>query len=448
MSHEQRQAVWRWVLPVLLFANGIAILLFWWKTSGYLFASPMKGSVLIAFGRVTGLMAQYLLLMEVVLIGRIHVLEEAFGFPVLNRLHQTVGKWLLAFIVVHPLLLASGYAARTSRGVWGQLLDFVQNWEHVFGAVIGLSVIVIAGLLSFRFIKKHLRFETWYGTHLLMYVGIALIFRHQLEGGDMAHPSFLQFWLALNGIGFGFVLLYRFLRPFLLWLRHRFTVADIRLETPNVVSLTLAGRAMDRFRLEPGQYANFHFFGLAPRWASHPFSFSAIPNGKSLRISVKQLGDFTNLLPRLKIGSGVIIDGPLGRFTLSAMKTNKCLFIAGGIGITPIRALLDEAAKQGREAILLYAARTPADLVFRSEIDAVAHAHPNIRAMYIVESQEGDQECLMGRVDEACIRKYVSDPAAWDAYVCGPPAMMDGVMRVLRKVGMPKRQIHSERFSW
>lgn len=409
----------------------------------------MKGSFLIAFGRVTGLMAQYLLLMEVVLIGRIRVLEEAYGFPVLNRLHQVIGKGLLVCILAHPLLLTIGYGARTSLGIRGQFFDFVQNWEHVLTAVIGLMTIIVAGILSFRWVKKRLRFETWYGTHLLMYIGIALVFRHQMESGDMANPSFLQFWLSLNGIGFGFVLLYRLFRPIALWLRHRFAVSAIRQETPNVVSLIISGRAMDRFRLEPGQYANFHFFGLAPRWASHPFSFSAAPNGRDLRVSVKRLGDFTNALPQIKIGTGVIIDGPLGRFTLSAMKTNKCLLIAGGIGITPIRALIDEAMERGKETILLYAARTPADLVFRSEIETVARMSANhLRVIYFVESQEGDEGCLVGRIDENCIRKHVETLHDRDAYVCGPPIMMEGAIKTLRKLGMPKNQIHSERFSW
>ncbi len=409
----------------------------------------MKGSALIAFGRVTGLVSQYLLLMEVVLVGRIRALEEAYGFPALNRLHQTIGKWLLVCIVAHPLLLAAGYGARTSLGIPGQLFDFVQNWEYVFVAAMGLAIIVITGILSFRWVRKHLRFETWYGTHLLMYIGIALVFRHQMEAGDMANTLFLQFWLALNGIGFGFVLLYRFFRPIALWFRHRFVVSAVRQEAPNVVSLMISGRAMDRFRLEPGQYANFHFFGLAPRWASHPFSFSAVPNGRDLRISVKQLGDFTNALPRIKIGTGVIIDGPLGRFTLSAMKMKKCLLIAGGIGITPIRALIDEAMKQGKETILLYAARTPADLVFRSEIETVARMFANLlRVIYFVESQEGDEGCLIGRIDEDCIRKYVETLHDRDVYVCGPPIMMEGVIKTLRKLGMPKNQIHSEPFSW
>lgn len=440
--------IWKWLIPMLVLANAIVIFFFWWKTSGYLIYRPMKGSWLIAGGHITGLAAQYLLLMQVVLVGRIRAFEEAYGFPALNRLHQTVGKWLLACIALHPFLLAAGYAARTSLGIWGQLVDFVQHWEHVSLALIGLSVILIAGLLSFRFVKKYLRFETWYGTHLLMYIGIILVFRHQLEGGSMLNPSFLQFWLWLNGVGFGLVLAYRFLRPFALWFRHRFTITDIRQETANVISLTLSGRLMDRFRLEPGQYANFHFFGLAPRWAAHPFSFSAAPNGKTLRVSVKQLGDFTNALPKIKVGTGVMIDGPLGRFTLSAAQTDRYLLIAGGIGITPIRAMTDTIAEQGKEAVLLYAARTPADLAFRSEIDAIVKAHPNIRVMYLVESQEGDMMCHVGRVDEACLRTYLDDVRAWDVYVCGPPIMMENVTAVLRKMGMPKRHIHSERFSW
>ena len=113
-----------------------------------------------------------------------------------------------------------------------------------------------------------------------------------------------------------------------------------------------------------------------------------------------------------------------------------------------IRDRLDTIAEQGKEAVLLYAARTPADLAFRSEIDAIVKTHPNIRVTYLVESQEGDMMCRVGRINEACLRTYLDDAHAWDAYVCGPPIMMENVTDILRSMGMPKGHIHSERFSW
>jgi ferredoxin-NADP reductase len=243
---------------------------------------------------------------------------------------------------------------------------------------------------------------------------------------------------------FGLVLLYRFIRPLWLFNRHRFAVARVVAETPDVISIYITGRNMESFQFQAGQFANWTFLGKG-LWWTHPFSFSQSYNGKELRITVKSLGDFTARLQNIKPGTPVIVDGPLGRFTLAAAQHKKYLFIAGGIGITPINALLQELQKQG-ESVLLYGNKTTEDIVFGTELqELTGHmthflsgvtdnlTMPNMKTGYITKDE---------------VLQLVPDIAERDIYVCGPPVMMKNLTTAFRQLGLPKNQIHFEQFSY
>jgi len=96
-----------------------------------------------------------------------------------------------------------------------------------------------------------------------------------------------------------------------------------------VTSVYLTGRQLDRFAFRSGQYANEVFLSKG-RWSPHPFSFSAAPNGRYLRVSIKAAGDFTDRIRELTPGTLLLLEGPLGAFT-AAEPRDKYLMVAGGL---------------------------------------------------------------------------------------------------------------------
>lgn len=429
------------VLNAVFLANLLAILGFWWLGSGNLVTSGNLASTLIGLGRVMGLLLEFAILVQLVLISRIPYVERTYGFDRLNQFHRILGYCLLGTLLAHPLLLTLGFALSNQVSFWDTFTNLLFHWPYVMLAVIGLSVIVLAAIISLPSIRKKLKYETWHLTHLFMYVGIGLIFAHQVQTADVSVGRALYYWYILNFTVFGCVLFYRFLQPFLLFFRHRFRVSRVEGETHNVQSVHITGEHMDRFKFESGQYIHVSFLAKG-LWQPHPFSISSAPNGQDIRLSIKAVGDFTERIKELQPGTRVILEGPFGKFTEQVAAHPKFLLIAGGIGITPIRALCETLSQRGKDIILLYSNRTPEDMVFKQEL-----AQLNIPTHHVLSetSEEGFEH---GRIDLEKITRLVPDVKERDIYLCGPPPMMKSLVAILKSLGAKNSQIHYEKFSY
>lgn len=424
----------------LFIVNLYAILYLWLAGSGELLASGMPGDLAIALGRVSGLILQFLILVELILISRLVPLEQLYGFDKKNLLHRRLGYVIVASVALHPILLSLGYAARSGRGVGDQFISFLTSWEHVFLALVALVLILVAGAVSVPYVRKLLPYEVWYFAHLPLYAAVALAFGHQVEAGDVAYGGALSYWLLLNFTVFGIVLTWRFIRPVYKNIHHQFRVSRIVRETHDVVSVYITGRDMERFTFHGGQFARLIFF-QKNMWHGHPFSFSAPWNGKELRFSIKASGDWTRRVEELHVGTRVWVEGPLGTFTLEKSVTGKHLFIAGGIGITPIAAMA-ESGKAGKDTMLLYATKTKDDMVLADEV-----AKSGIRSIGVLSDEQGEGY-EHGFVTMEKIQKICPEFRARDVYLCGPPVMLTTLTRALLEAGLPREQLHYERFSF
>ncbi len=402
----------------------------WWLGSGGL-ALGGGDDLLIALGRLAGLLAEFLILIQLLLIGRIHAIERAFGHDRLLRPHRWIGYSIIPVLIAHPLLLARGYGGSWAA-VGEQLMAFVTKWADVDAALFGFVIMTIVVLATLPPIRRRLKYETWYGIHLLIYVGIGLAFGHQINSGDVARGGALIYWLGLNFFVFGVYLAHRALWPLWLAYRHQWRVISVRAESANVWSIIIGGRNVDSFKYQAGQFANVYFLQRG-MWHSHPFSFSTAPGGETIRFTVKSLGDFTGDLGSLRVGTRVMIDGPLGRFTEAAAAGDRFLLIAGGIGITPIRALAESLAPR-RDVVLCYAARSEEDLVLRSELESF----PLTRHYFV-----GPDRLTSGVLDAR-----VPDWRQREIYLCGPTPMMASLIPQFIAAGVPQRAIHFERFAY
>jgi ferredoxin-NADP reductase len=241
---------------------------------------------------------------------------------------------------------------------------------------------------------------------------------------------------------FGAIIWWRVIEPLRFNRRHALRVHQVVLEAPDVRSIVIRGRDLDRARMRPGQFFLWRFLTTDGWWQTHPYSLSAAPTRDYLRITVKNLGDGSARIRHLRPGTRVLAEGPYGTFTSDRRTTNKVLLIGGGIGITPLRALLD-TVRPGDDVVLLYRVARPEDAVFGDELRRIAHERGVV--VYIIPGNEiGDDETDLLSVP--ALQRGVPDLRRRDCYVCGPRAMMDAVIPRLRRLGVPRTRIHSERF--
>lgn len=438
-----------WLTPgfayAVLVVNAFVILGFWWVSSGFEIthsASDFFNGV----GRVTGLLGTYLALWQLLLMARLPWLERCFGLERMTVLHRWNGYLVLGLLIGHGVFQTLGYQLGDGKSVAGQLADFITGYEGLLGAIVALGLFVALVVMSVTIARRHLAYETWYFIHLYAYLAIALAFSHQIATGvDFAgNPPFVIYWYALYFATIGSLIVFRILEPLALYFRHRFRVQAVVKEARGVFSVYITGRDLDRFELEAGQFAIWRFLDRKRWWQAHPFSLSAVPDGRRLRITIKNIGDFTAGVHLLRPGTPVLVDGPFGKFT-EGPTTRRVLLIAGGIGITPIRPLAEEMAAAGFDVRVLYRAHGEGDLVFKKELDAL-EVHPGVHVEYLLTQSGGRQSNRESWFAPSSIRRLVPDIADRDVYLCGPSGMMKVLKSSLAAVGVPPERIRMEVF--
>ena len=442
------------VVLFLLFALQVLVISgFWfWNHWRHPMGNQLLGDVagqLIAWGRLAGLLAAFGCLLQIILVGRVRWVERAFGLDRLTRLHHATGFSLVALLVAHPVLLTIGHARQDDVTVWAQFVDFVCTWKGLMAAAIGLVLLLAAIGLSIAIIRRRLRYETWYATHLAIYLALALAFGHQIAlGSDLAgKPLFRAYWLALYAFTFVNLLWGRVARPWRDFRRHRFAVAALTPETADVTSVHICGRDLDRFRAESGQFVRVRFLAPGFRWESHPFSISQPPDGRELRLTIKRIGDYTRRIPALPLGTRVVIDGPYGIFTARRAQSAQVLMIAGGIGITPIRAVAEVLLASGRGIILVCGNRDRASVALYDELEGLAASSGGrLRVIHVMSAEPG-WPGERGRVDGPCLARLAPDLQERDVYLCGPPPMMRQVRAAVHAAGVPDDRVFDERFA-
>ena len=225
--------------------------------------------------------------------------------------------------------------------------------------------------------------------------------------------------------------------------RHQLRVSNVVTEAPGVFSIYMSGRDIDQLAVRSGQYFIWRFLTRDGWWRAHPFSISSAPNGSWLRITIKELGDWSKALQGVRIGTRVFIEGPYGVLTGARRTHAKVLLLAGGIGITPLRALFEALPAKRGDLTLIYRVRDAREIIFRDEIETLAHAR-GAKVHYIVGKRNGARD----QFDATSLERLVPDVRERDVYLCGPVPMMQHVERSLRRLGLAQRQIHAERFAY
>jgi ferredoxin-NADP reductase/DMSO/TMAO reductase YedYZ heme-binding membrane subunit len=375
----------------------------------------------------------------VVLVARFGPLERAIGQDRLVRWHRRLGPWPLYLLVAHATLITVGYARAARDGVLHQFGRLLWTYPGVLAATVGGVALIAAGVSSYRLARRRMAYETWWSVHLYTYLALVLSFSHQVDTGAsfVGHPAARAWWTALWLGTLGLVLVSRIGLPAWRSLRHRLVVEAVVPEGPDTFSVIMRGRGLHKLPVAGGQFLQWRFLRRGAWWQAHPYSLSAAPAPRHLRITVKRLGDHSAALARLRPGTRVAIEGPYGVFTADARRGHGALLIGAGVGITPVRALLEELPEDVDVTVVLRGS-APADLVLHDEIaEEVARRGGRLHALAGPRSAQA--------LDLVAL---VPDIARRDVYVCGPERFQDALIAAARAAGVPESHIHHESFAF
>jgi predicted ferric reductase len=439
---SERRTTARWDLSVLVAANVVLVVGLWWRQGGLREIHDLAG-LLTSLGRLTGLLGALLALIQLLLLARIPVLDSV-GLERVSAWHRRNGRACLALLLAHTVLITAGYALADGVPVTREAGDLLTRYSGVLLATIALGLLVAVVVTSILIVRRRLSYRAWHAVHMTAYAAVALAFSHQIATGHefKSQPVARGYWWALYGATLAALIAFRIVLPVARSLRHRLHIERVVEVAPGVVSVDIGGERLDRMRVLSGQFLHWRFLARGHWWETHPFSLSAAPDGRRLRITVKSLGDYTARLAALPPGTRVIAEGPCGGLTSLARRHARVVLIAGGVGITPIRALLEDMPGDPGEIAVIYRVAREEDVLFRDELDELARRR-GADLHYVLGDQRDD-----GLLSAEGLKQLVPDIADRDVYVCGPPSMAKATRASLRRAGVAPRQVVSEGFAW
>ena len=403
------------------------------------FADPY--AIITTLSRFFALTGSYLSIIGLLLIARIPPVENALGHDRLVVWHRKTMPYALYMITAHVLLVALGYAGSEGIVVGREVWEMVTTYPWMLPAFAGFILLIMAGVTSYKSVRNQITYETWWVIHLYTYLGVALAFMHQILTGGMfiGHPLNRAYWIGLYIAVVIAIVTWRIAIPVIRSFKHRLRLSKIQVEGPGVVSLYISGVKLSELNAQGGQFFNWRFLTKDKWHESHPFSLSAAPTDTELRFTVKALGDSSSQIAAIPLGTRVVIEGPYGIFTRDMARQFKHVtLIGGGVGITPLRAIIDEIPET-TSIDVLFRARSEVDLVLKQELDELSRSR-HINVHYLVGSRSDYP------INEFSIKKYAPRFADSDVYVCGPESLIDDVINACKSAGIPKNRVHHEAF--
>ncbi len=406
--------------------------------------------IVIDIGRNLALIGFMVLILQFVLAARVKWIERAFGLDILIRFHKYIAVLAAACLLLHPLLLAAGGMG------WTLLIGLDLPW-YIWVGKAALILVVANVLISMYQGRLGLTFEKWRLGHDALGPLILLgIFVHSwFAGDDLELGSMQSLWIGSFVLAISMFIYHRFLRPVSL-AKQPYQVKEVIQEAEDVWTVHLVppqGKSIPAYY--PGQ---FHFLTFFREQAlpveEHHWTISSSPARKeTLCSTIKAVGDFTSTIDRTKPGDTAAVHGPFGRFSYALHPRERDLvFLAGGIGITPLMAMLRHMrdTRDTRSVTLLYANRNEDQIVFREELNDIAAGQwPDLDLVHVLSRPEEDWRGESGHIDWDKIEKFCGQNLGTKVfYVCGPLRMSTALISTLRDMGVPDQRIRREIFSF
>jgi len=466
-------------LGALAILSVVAVVALWVMNQGGPLSLTASDRATGSLGLLAGLLASDLMILQVVLLARIPWVERSWGHDLLTRRHRLIGFASFWLMIAHVTLFAVERSTREPTAIPDALLRLFITDSWMLFATVGTLLLIMVVVTSIRAARRRLRYESWHLLHLYSYAGIAATFPHTFTDGADFHETWTRvYWWCLYGFAFAATLLYRVALPAWRSLYHRLRVESVATEAPGTVSITFKGHRLDRMRTASGQFFVWRFLD-GPGWSrGNPYTLSAAPTPDRLRITIKSAGDGSERAARLTPGTRALIEGPYGTLTARHRTRPGMLFMAAGIGITPMRALLEDAPYAPGEATLIYRYGEDEHAVFADELRVIAAdrgvelillpgprradtswqaagpAHPADTSWQVADPAHPDKTRRQAPGsahlddDAQVLKNLVPDIADRDIYVCGPPTWITAVRKAARGAGAHRDSVHTEEFAW
>ena len=396
-------------------------------------------SVALGFVGLTQIGVQFLL------IGRFQPLTTPYGMDVVLKYHRQIAVVALVFILLHPVLILVEHPSRVAL-----LNPFGGTYASKFGiaSVVALLAITVTSVWRQRI---SIKYEHWRVAHALLGVA-ALVFAqaHVSLAGLYVNTLWKQvLWLVSSAALVSLVAYLRLVKP-ALQRRRPWRVTGVRQDGGEMVDIDIEAVGHDGLRFEPGQFAWIKVGDTPYTTEEHPYSFaSSAEHPERLSFGIKALGDFSSRAQHLEEGTTVYVDGPHGAFSIDRDQAPGYVFIAGGVGITPMMSFLNTLADRGdpRPILLIYSTNEEHELAYSDEIEALKN-RLDLETVFVLDEPPHDWADEEGKITRELLdRRLPKERYTRRFFICGPGPMMDAAREALIEKGVPRSHIHWEEFA-
>lgn len=397
------------------------------------------------FSVALGFVALAMMGLQFAVTARFRNVAAPYGIDIILRFHKQISIVAGALVLAHPIILF------VTRPETIELLNpLTAPWRARFAVSATVAVLALIGISVWRR-RLRLPYEAWRLAHgLLATAAVAFALTHvELVGWYVDLPWKKALWAAMALAVIGLLIYVRFVVPSLL-LRRPWVVDQVVPERGRAWTLFLRPVGHPGMRFAPGQFAWLTLGRSAFAVEDHPFSFSSSAMDiERIAFTIKNAGDFTQTVGGVAPGTAAYVEGPHGAFSIDRYDGNGYVFVAGGVGITPIMSMIRTLADRGdaRRHLLIYGAPSVDDLTFKEELEALTD-RIRLHIVQVLSSPPPEWRGETGRIDTTLLGRHLpEDRTAHKYFVCGPPDMMDAVERALRRTGVPWVNIYTERFN-
>jgi len=393
-------------------------------------------SITTSLGQILGLVGMSLFSINLILAGRFKWLDKHFkGLDKVYYNHSRIGSIAFSMLLFHPLMLVVRYLAISTQMGANFFIPF--NDISITWGIFSLLLMII--LISFTFYIKF-KYNIWKISHKFMTVAFFLGVIHTfMISSDVSRNTFLRYYI----LGLAFVALFTICRKayfdYLVNNNFKYKVKNIIQLNKDILEIEMEAYHK-KMIFTSGQFAFFSFKSLLVKSESHPFSISSSPNDNNLKITVKNLGDYTGRLFNLKIGDFVMVDGPYGNFSYKKAKKQNQIWIAGGIGITPFYSMA-QSLESGYKVDLYYSVKENLEAVYAKELIELTKKNPSFRFKLWNTTERG---YVNGRV----VTDLSSGLKDKEIFLCGPSVFMESLKEQFVSLGVDIKKIHYENFNF
>lgn len=401
-----------------------------------------SGLVMVGFAAMT---------LQFLLSGRFRHISGSVGIDRTMRFHQLAAWSVLAFIVLHPILYAVPRLSAGPSSAFRALSGMFTSPGLRTGVAAWLLLLLLVALAAQRD-RLPVRYEIWRLSHGLGAAAIAgLGLHHTLAVGTYSDDIWLAaVWIVLAGSAV-LSLAYIYIFKPLLQLRSPWQVIGNRKVADRTWEVSVVPERGDAPQFTAGQFVWLKLGHSPFSLTEHPFSISSAPAERPrLAFTIKEGGDFTDVIGGIAVGTTAYLDGPHGSFTLGGRRPGPIVFIAGGVGFAPIIGMLRQLASEGYQhpVHLIYGNRVETQILYRPEIESLRD-RLDLRVDLVLSEPPHGWSSRTGQITPDVLRACLPFPVREATYfVCGPVPMMNLVESTLLRMGVPPAAILSERFRY